>query len=334
MGRAYSSLSTKASSDSALKKIGEDLTSNDVDTLEIKKRESAISNITAPFNETPASQEVASLLQEPLGRLRTLLGAGGKEQLIKAWDEQILPGSKEIEKGYPFEDGTTEADLKNLTAFLAPGEGKLSKFFDDKLKNYFEESNGQYKVKDNSEVQFTDEFVAYLNNAFTLRKALYGTSPTPKFEYDFAFSSGKDLLVSITIDGQETKSEGTGSLKGTFPGTSSETGVLMVLGSTSATTTSSSSPSSANSSNSSVSTTSSGPSSVSGSSPSEKRYPGTWGLFRFVDDGGAQKQASGEYLLKYNLGGKSITATIKPSGGDPFDKNIFRQVKAPQNILK
>ena len=53
-----------------------------------------------------------------------------------------------------------------------------------------------------------------------------------------------------------------------------------------------------------------------------------------MDAGGAQKQAGGEYLLKYSLNGKSIMATIKPSGGDLFDKNIFRQVKAPQNFLK
>ena len=335
MNKAYVSLNTKATSDSALKKIAEDLTSNDVDTLDIKKRETAISNLTAPFNETPSSQEVAGLLQKPLSRLRSLLGAGGKEQQIKTWNEQILPASKEIEKGYPFEDGATEADLKNLTAFLAPGEGKLSKFFDEKLKNYFEESNGQFKPKENNEFKFTDEFVAYLNSAFALRKALYGTSPTPKFEYDFAFKSGKDALVNITIDGQKTDSEGTGSLKGTFPGTASETGVLMTMGSTSATTSSSSAPpASANSSNSSVSTTSKTPSSPGGSSANEIKYPGTWGLFRFVDAGGAQKQSGGEYLLKYSLGGKSITATIKPSGGDLFDKNIFRQVKAPQNFLK
>jgi hypothetical protein len=57
-------------------------------------------------------------------------------------------------------------------------------------------------------------------------------------------------------------------------------------------------------------------------------------LFRFVDAGRPQKQAGGEYLLSYSVGGKTIAATIKPTGGDLFDKNIFRQLKAPQSFLK
>ena len=53
-----------------------------------------------------------------------------------------------------------------------------------------------------------------------------------------------------------------------------------------------------------------------------------------VRAGKPQKQAGGEYNLSYSVGGKSVSATIKPSGGDLFDKSIFRRVKAPQNMLK
>lgn len=333
MNRMFTALSTKASSDSALKKIAEEFTGNDIDTLEVKKRESSITNLTGSFNSTPASQEVAALLMEPIGQLKSLLGAGGKELLAKTYAEQILPAAKEIEKGYPFEDGANEADLKNVTLFLAPGEGKLSKFFDERLKNYFEESNGQYKVKEGSDLQFTDEFVTYLNNAFALQKALYGTSATPKFEYEFTFKPTKDALIEVTIDGQKTTSEGTGSLKGTFPGANaSEVGVIMKLASTGGTTSSSAAPPpSANSSNSSVSPPSGSP---SGGSSGELVFQGQWGLFRFVDRGSPEKQPGGEYLLKYTVGGKPVTATIKSSGGDLFNKNMFRQAKAPQNFLK
>ena len=334
MGRAFKSFNAKAATETGMKNVSDEMAA-DKDPLDLRGRETAISSLATGFNVSSAGQDLAVLLMEPLTQLKSLLGAGTKDQLAKTWTEQILPASKDIEKGYPFEDGATDADLKNLTAFLAPGEGTLSKFYDEKLSNYFEESNGQYKVKEKSDVQFSDEFIAYLNNAFALRKALFGTNPTPKFEYDFAFKSGKDAMVEITIDGQKTDSLGTGSLKGTFPGTSSDTGVLITLGSTSATTSSSSDPPpSANSSNSSVSTTSKSPSSPASSSTTEIKHPGTWGLFKFVDAGGPQKQAGGEYLLKYSLGGKSVTATIRPSGGDLFDKNIFRQVKAPQNFLK
>jgi hypothetical protein len=38
--------------------------------------------------------------------------------------------------------------------------------------------------------------------------------------------------------------------------------------------------------------------------------------------------------MSYSVGGKAFSATIKPSGGDPFDKSLFRNLKAPQTILK
>jgi len=56
-------------------------------------------------------------------------------------------------------------------------------------------------------------------------------------------------------------------------------------------------------------------------------------LFKFVDAGKALKQSGGDYLLTYNVGGKTVTAVIKPSGGDLFDKSIFKGFKAPQNFL-
>jgi hypothetical protein len=83
---------------------------------------------------------MADLIQRPIGNLKLLLGADAQGQLVKIWTEQMLPDAKEIEKGYPFAAGRTETDLAKLTAFLAPGEGKFSKFYDEKLSRYFEES--------------------------------------------------------------------------------------------------------------------------------------------------------------------------------------------------
>jgi len=264
------------------------------------------------------------MLQKPLGNLRELLGADAKGQLAKAWADQILPAAKEIEVGYPFQDGATEADLTKVTAFLNPTDGKFSKFYDERLKRYFEEANGQLKLKDTAEVKFTDEFVAYLNNAMNLRKALFGTNATPKFEYEFSLQPVQGALVEITIDGQKATSDATGSIKGTFPASGTDTGVFINSGGGSVTTTSP--PASGNTN------TAAKPSAAD--APGSKRYPGTWGLFKFVDDGKPQKQPGGEYLLTYGVGGKSVTATIKPSGGDLFDKNIFRSLKPPQTFIK
>jgi len=301
----------------------------------LRARESAISNLSGGFSETTAGQDVANLLQQPLGNLRSLLGAGAKEQIAKMWADQILPAAKEIEKGYPFEDGDSEADLTKLTAFLKPGDGTFSKFYDERLSKYFEESNGQLKLKDTAEVKFSDEFIAYLNNAVNLRKALFGTNPTPKFEYEFSLRPSKDALIEVSIDGQKITSEGTGSIKGTFPASgSAETGVMMSFASTGGTTATSGTTTSANSAEPSVNTPSRFQSGSADSSASSLKFPGNWGLFKFVDAGKPQKQPGGEYLLTYSLGGKPVSATIKANGGDLFDKQLFRQMRAPQTFIK
>jgi type VI protein secretion system component VasK len=172
-------------------------------------------------------------------------------------------------------------------------------------------------LKESAAGKFSDEFVAYLNNAFNLRKVLFGTSPTPKFEFEYTLKPVTGSMVEVVIDGKKATSEGTGSLKTAFPGSGSELGVLANLVSTAGTT---------------ATTTPEATQPTTG--PQPLRFPGAWGIFRFVDAGGAKKQATGEYQLTHTVSGKTVTSTIKPSGGDLFDKTIFRQVKAPDSFLK
>lgn len=306
--------------DDQLKRIATEMAGDDPkDALKIGTREKNVNGMLSSFDDaqTPGAKEIAVLLQEPIDRMRALLGADVKTQLAKNWTDQILPAARDIEKGYPFEDSQTDTDLAKLTDFLAPEKGKFSEFYDKKLSSYFEEVGGQLKQKENAEIKFSDEFVAYLNNAMNLRKALFGSNPTPKFEYAFTLKPTTGSIVEVVIDGQKARSEGTGALTATFPGSGAEIGVLMNLVSSGTSTTPSSS--------SNTSTTA--------SDPAQLKHPGPWGIFRFVDAGRPQKQAGGEYNLAYSLGGKSVTATIKPSGGDLFDKTIFRQLKAPDAFI-
>jgi len=313
----------KVPSNDAIRAISQQM-ANEEDPLGLRNSENDIQKLAGGFKDTPSGQELMTLLTKPIGSLRQLLGADPKTQLTKTWNDQILPDAKDMEKGYPFEDGTGEADMTKITAFLNPNDGKFTQFYKSRLQKYFEESNGQLKVAQGSTVQFSDDFVAYLNSVMNLQKALFGSSATPKFEYEFTLKPTQGSLIEITIDGQKATSDATGSIKGTFPASGSDTGVVINLGSTSATTTSGPAANS---------NTGAKPA-PAGDTNGGKKYPGTWGLFRFVDDGHPQKQAGGEYLLTYNIGGKSVSATIKPSGGDLFDKNVFKSLKAPQNFLK
>ena len=312
---------------------------------QLRVAQEGINTLLKPFESTSAGQELAAFLQEPLENLSALLGADAQTQLKKNWANKVLPAAKEIEKGYPFEAGDAEVDLKNLTAFLNPVDGTLTKFYNDNLKVYFDETSEGLKVKENSDVKFNDDFVEYLNNAFRLQKALFGKSATPKFEYEFTLQPVEQAIIEVTIDGQKVTSEGTASIKLTFPpGTGAETGVFVNFSSTASTSATSGSPianSSANSSGTSVNNSNTGNTTSQNPPPQDTdagsaqlKFPGTWGLFKFFDAGSPEKQAGGEYLLTYNLGGKTVKATVKPSGEDLFDRQLFKSVSAPQDFLK
>ncbi len=314
---------------------------------ELRAANTKVGTLLGGFNTTPAGQEVASLLKKPLENLSILLGADAQTQLEKNWKDQILPAAKEIEKGFPFEDGQTETDLTKLTAYLNPENGSFSKFYKDNLQKYFDGNPGQLKVKETSNVKFTPEFVVYLNKILLLRDALYQKSATPNFEYEMKLSPVTDAILEGTIDGQPVKSDASVKLK--FPAAGGETGVNISLASsggtvsTSGTTPTPAPATATNTTSSTASNTNSAPvnrpaaakpvSSSSEPAASAIKKPGTWGLFRFFSDGAPKKEASGAYTLTYTLGGKNVTALVTPSGGDLFDKELFGTARAPEKFI-
>jgi hypothetical protein len=130
-----------------LKEISQELANDKDDRLKLRASETAISNLLKGFGESLAAQEISSLLQEPLGNLKELLGADRKTQIGKVWSERILVDARKIEKGYPFEDSETESDLNDLKNFLNPTDGKLSVFFNEDLKKYLKNRTGNGKSR-------------------------------------------------------------------------------------------------------------------------------------------------------------------------------------------
>jgi len=286
----------------------------------------------------------AELLRQPVGNLKALLGADTIKQLGEKWINEIVPVAQNAEKGYPFEASENNADFANLKAYLAPKGGKLSDFYDQNLKKYFDGNPGQLKLKDPNNAPFTQEFVDYLNKALLLRQALFGKGDDVKFDYNFELTNPKDTLVEMTIDGVTISSADKPSSPISFPAaTGGGNGVLIKLLSTSGTTSTSGTPTTQNSSTSSVNsnsstTTTATPKPVQkttsdNSSTGEKSFLGPWGLFKFLEASGAQKQSDNSYLLTFTLNGKIIKAKVTPSGIDPFDKQIYT-LRAPKTILK
>ena len=197
------------------------------DSDSIKRIEQNVAAMLNSFRETPAGQEIMNVLLQPLTNTRSFLGGGVIDRVRKEWTEKVLPRAREIESGYPF-DSAGEADLAKLTAFLNPVNGTFKQFYDTNLNKYFEEVDGKLQVKASTTEKFSEEFISYLNNVRRLQKTLFAGNASPSFEYDFRLLPVKDAIVEITIDGQNVRSEGTGSVKLKFPAAAGQsTGVLM-----------------------------------------------------------------------------------------------------------
>lgn len=280
--------------------------------------------------EPISSQLVADFLRQPLGNLGAMLGSKGKEEITKNWTDNIMPKAQDAFKGFPFEDGATDADIKKLEEFLNPSEnGTFTKFFNEYLKNDFKESsNGQFTPTDPN--KYNEQFVVFLNNAIRLRDRLFGkTSATIKYSYTFEVQVPTDLTVSGTVDGEAVEAGKAKNIN--FPaGAGRDVGVNIMFAEAETTSSTSTTPT---------------PSSSPSSSPTPAKSPtGTppiefktqWGLFRLFKEGASQSQSS-PYNLTFNRGGKTITIIIKTSGGDIFEKNLdtFKSVRnMPQAILK
>ena len=117
------------------------------------------------------------------------------------------------------------------------------------------------------------------------------------------------------------------------PSTTGETGAFLQFASTADSTPGAPINNTANSPAPNVPNSDTGSRAVQNSGSTKLAFPNAWGVFKFVDAGGKQKQPDGKYILGYKLGGKNVTVIITPTGGDLFNSEVFSSVKAPQPML-
>jgi type VI secretion system protein ImpL len=306
-------------------------------------------NVLTPLKNLEAktsTKDAAELLKQPFDELKSLFGADVKSQIEKGWKNQLFPTASALEKGFPFTD-SGETDLKKLTEYLNPANGSFSKFFETTLQKHFEDAGGgQWRPKESPDLKFNPDFVAYLNSALKLRDALYGKGAVPNFEYSVQLMPVKNATVELAIDGNKIDSEGTRSGNFTFPARSGqETGVVLQLLDNSAppaaTTPSAANTSTLPGSSNTNTNSAANPGAIrnfaqTNNNPAANqplRIPGQWGIFHLIFDNGAKKNEAGEYVLNLNVQGKAAVIKIRPTGGDIFNREIFR-LRAPQEILR
>ena len=73
-----------------------------------------------------------------------------------------------------------------------------------------------------------------------------------------------------------------------------------------------------------------------GGPPENKLFPGKWGLFKMVQQGGGSKASGNQYQLSWAVGSASVRAALRPASAtsDPFQLTLFRQIHAPQNLRR
>ena len=201
-----------------------------------------------------------------------------------------------------------EASLTDLAGFLNPVNGQLTVFFKEKLASSFEDAQGQWRLKESGAIKFPDDFVKYLNSARKVREAMFAAGgQQPQVGYDLTVQPVSNADVIVEIDGTkfETRGNSPQSAKLTWPARSGTSGVRITVV-----------PS-------------------DGQPVEPKTFPGTWGLFKMLD-ASARLQPTGEqYELTWDVGSVQVHATLRPaSTNNPFQRAMFRSLRAPQSIQK
>ena len=275
------------------------------DKMGLQKAEQTISGLLEAF-KTAAATDTANLLKQPLQNLRGFLYGGGAEQIVKGWNEQVYPKAHTIESGYPFTD-SGEASLTDLGGFLNPSNGQLWAFFNKNLATSVDDVQGQWKLKETGAVRLSDDFVKYLNSARKLREAMFANNGAqPEVAYDLALQVTPNADVVIEIDGNKVESRGNsiGSAKFIWPAKSGSSGAKITVV-------------------------------PSGGESVTQTFPGTWGLFKMIEAGSKGLAVSDKVDLSWNVGNAQVRATLTPaSANNPFQRALFKNLHAPQNLLK
>jgi type VI secretion system protein ImpL len=275
------------------------------DEIGLQKADQNIGRLLDDF-KTAAGGDVAALLRQPISALKRFFYGGGYEQIVKEWVEQIYPKAHALEAGYPFVKGG-QASVADLSAFLNPADGQFTTFFKTRLANSFEGSPGSWKPKGSAPFSFSDDFVKYVNDVGRLSAALFpNNGQRPAVSYELEVQPVPDAVTKITIDGTSVEAQGTSpaTAKFTWPTEKGVSGVQIVVTS-------------------------------EGTELGQQPFTGEWGLFKMFDAGTPVKSDSG-YKLSWNAGSVTVRATLTPgsSANNPFDRQLFTNLRAPQKIEK
>lgn len=266
------------------------------------------------FNNNPASETAAKLLRQPLDNLNTLLVGTDFEQIEKAWQQIHARSWQPLEAGFPFADAGGDASVAALSNFLNPENGELTRFFNERLRPYFEDD---WTPKREAADRFAPEFVAFMKNARRLRDALFpGGGREPNVAYQIALAAPpKDANVTVEIDGNVLR-QGEPPPQFRWPGNKS--GVKITALQTGA----------------------------DAGGELTKNFPGEWGLLKMSLAGGGGDGKAAQFGVTVNAdtpapgtasagGAVPVRLQIQPKNGTVFQRDLFAALRgAPKKLAQ
>lgn len=275
------------------------------DTTGLRAAQQSINDLLEAkgFGASPAGDAAAKLFKQPLDNLNVMLVGADFEQIDGAWRQLYVKGWQQLASRFPFADGGEDAPVTSVAAFFNPEKGELTKFFNERLRPYFEDD---WSPKKEGAEKFSPEFVSFLKNARRLRDQLFpGGGAEPNVEYQIALAAPpRDAVVKVEIDGNVLEQDKP-TPPFSWPGNRS--GVRLSVMPTA------------------------GPDTGQTQDPARGRpYAGEWGLLRmFAESGGGDGRAAQAQL---NVGG--LRLTLQPKSGSVFQRDLFTVLRAPESLLR
>lgn len=244
---------------------------------------------------SPAAEAAGRVLKLPLDSLNALLVGADFEQIEKTW-QGMQKKAQAFEQGFPFADGP-DISLAELSLFLNPQDGELTKFVRGPLKPYFAED---WSVKKESADKFSPDFVNYIAAARRLQDALFPDKqkvPNVQFELVLAPVTGGNARVEAGGVTLSTVDKTTSP--GSWPGDKS--GVKVTY------------------------------------APDEGQEVvaesgGEWGLIKFFRASGGGEGKTPPFTLQ--PAGTPVRLTLTPKSGDPFRRELFTALRAPKSARR
>jgi type VI secretion system protein ImpL len=152
------------------------------------------------------------LLEEPIQHAKILIPpdlGGALTRKLNGDGHSFCQTVRPLLAKYPFQgSATSEVSLSELSSLLAPANGLVWKFANEKLADLVVRDGAVWKARDAAKQPApTQQLLKFLNHAETIKNAFYaGSAPSPHFRYVLRPKPDsrmpKDVVIVFDVDGQ------------------------------------------------------------------------------------------------------------------------------------